>query len=231
MFPCYAPSARHIFLRGLFLVYGTSQKGNSRDPSHLWRKYPASFELPRFLPLLHVESRGTAARIVGVPLSVSKGKSTDDSLLAPQEERFSRPRTSGLAGTFPPLPSAVAMPETSLLQSAAIYCYAGLILVGAFSRLTHGRYTPQYYAFQVDRAPDDGSTASLIIPIIDLVIGLTLLLASRMLQISVAMFSCVCCAIGLVMRVRGGRDFHNDAALVGLSAYTTISLIRVARAY
>lgn len=118
----------------------------------------------------------------------------------------------------------------SLAQSAAIYCYAGLILLGAFSLFTHGTYTPQYYAFQVARAPDDGSTGSRIIPVIDLVVGLTLLLSSGRLRISVAIFSSACCFIGLFMRIREGKGFYNDTALLSLSVYTTTSLIRARRA-
>lgn len=34
--------------------------------------------------------------------------------------------------------------------------------LGAFSRLTHGRYMPAFYAYQLDHAPDDASTEALL---------------------------------------------------------------------
>ncbi|KAE8556400.1 hypothetical protein EYB25_001101 [Talaromyces marneffei] len=45
------------------------------------------------------------------------------------------------------------------------YTLVSIVYLGAFSRFTHGRYTPAFYRYQLDRAPDNGSTR--IIPVFD----------------------------------------------------------------
>jgi hypothetical protein len=52
----------------------------------------------------------------------------------------------------------------------------GLTYVGAVSRFTHGRYTPAFYRYQVERAPDDASTQ--YIPFVDLAVGTLLCFSS-----------------------------------------------------
>ncbi|KAK3345992.1 hypothetical protein B0T25DRAFT_583270 [Lasiosphaeria hispida] len=48
-----------------------------------------------------------------------------------------------------------------------------LIYLGAFNRLTSGRFTPAYYRYQLDRAPNEG--AARFIPVGDLALGTLLL--------------------------------------------------------
>lgn len=43
--------------------------------------------------------------------------------------------------------------------------------LGAISRFTHGRFTPGFYAYQLDRAPDDASTR--LVPYMDVVLATT----------------------------------------------------------
>lgn len=51
---------------------------------------------------------------------------------------------------------------------------ASLTFLGAFSRFTHGRYTPSFYQYQIDHAPDDKSTRYM--PVLDCLVGTLLLL-------------------------------------------------------
>lgn len=81
--------------------------------------------------------------------------------------------------------------------------------LGAFSRLTHGRYTPSFYAYQLDRAPDNASTR--VIPYVDALLG-TLLLFPRTRAVAAAV--CVFMqGVGVGMRVREGRDVGKDVGL------------------
>ena len=85
--------------------------------------------------------------------------------------------------------------------------------LGAFSRLTHGRYTPSFYAYQLDRAPDDSSTR--IIPYVDVLLG-TLLFFHRTRAIAAGV--CVLMqGIGVVLRVREGKDFRKDVGLCAVA--------------
>ncbi|CAN8097980.1 unnamed protein product [Discula destructiva] len=47
---------------------------------------------------------------------------------------------------------------SSWIGTVALVFTVPLLLYGSFSRLTHGRYTPAMYAYQLDRAPDNAST-------------------------------------------------------------------------
>lgn len=100
------------------------------------------------------------------------------------------------------------------LISACIMSY------GAFSRLTHGEYTPEFYAYQLDRAPDNDQTW--FIPYLDLVIASMMLLPrSRKTGLeSSILFQ----ALGLVMRIGAGKDILYDVGLVALSAGGLLAL-------
>ena len=90
--------------------------------------------------------------------------------------------------------------------------------LGAFSRFTHGRYTPAFYAYQLDRAPDDASTR--VIPFIDAALG-TLLLFEKTRAVAAAV--CVFFqGIGVGLRVQSGKSPVKD---VGLCLVATVALL------
>ncbi|KAJ7354449.1 hypothetical protein DFH08DRAFT_804354 [Mycena albidolilacea] len=102
----------------------------------------------------------------------------------------------------------VNIPTTLLLS--------GISFLGAFSRLTAGQYTPQWYAYQLERAGNTaGTTQSWLIPAMDIAFG-TLLLSRRTRRTAAAAITTIF-AIGLTMRVSAGKGFVPDAALVGLA--------------
>lgn len=86
--------------------------------------------------------------------------------------------------------------------------------LGAFTRFTHGCYTPRFYAYQIDRAPDDASTRA--VPYVDTLLAtLTLVPAAR----PFALLMCVVFqGIGIIMRVREGKNPAPDAALCSVAA-------------
>ena len=84
-----------------------------------------------------------------------------------------------------------------------------ITLLGGFSRLTHGKYTPAFYAYQLDRAPDNGSTK--IIPYMDFAVAA--LLAFSNTRAVGAMLCAVFQFIGVVMRIREDKNAASDLAL------------------
>lgn len=114
---------------------------------------------------------------------------------------------------------------SSTVANLPIYLLASLVLLGAFSRFTHGVYTPQWYAFQEYHAPDDGSTVATITPIIDAAVGLTLLFGSRALRLSAAAVSVLLMTMGLAMQVQAGKEYGADVALVALAGIAVSGLI------
>ncbi|KAB8208417.1 hypothetical protein BDV34DRAFT_233304 [Aspergillus parasiticus] len=102
----------------------------------------------------------------------------------------------------------------SRLPTLSIYLLSSVVLLGAFSRFTHGAYTPGWYAFQEYHAPDNGSTLAMITPVIDTIIGLTLLFGARTAKYSAAAVSLTFFIMGLAMQVLAGKDYKGDVALV-----------------
>ncbi|KAE8383067.1 hypothetical protein BDV26DRAFT_277532 [Aspergillus bertholletiae] len=100
-----------------------------------------------------------------------------------------------------------------MLSRVARYILSSVVLLGAFSRFTHGEYTPRWYAFQEYHTPDDGSTVATITPIIDALIGVTLLSGTRGLKISAATISLFFFIMGLVMQIMAGKDYKGDVVL------------------
>lgn len=82
--------------------------------------------------------------------------------------------------------------------------------VGAFSRATHGRYTPSFYAYQVDRAPNTASTW--FIPAIDLV--LVALMLNKGTRTLGASLSALMQFFGVIKRVREDKDAVVDLVLL-----------------
>ncbi|KAE8164480.1 hypothetical protein BDV40DRAFT_310940 [Aspergillus tamarii] len=102
----------------------------------------------------------------------------------------------------------------SRLPTLSIYILSFVVLLGAFSRFTHGAYTPGWYAFQEYHAPDDGSTLAMITPIMDSVVGFTLLFGTRTSRYYAAAVSLIFFIMGLAMQVLAGKDYQGDVALV-----------------
>ena len=91
-----------------------------------------------------------------------------------------------------------------------------ILLYGAVSRLTHGRHTPQFYAYQCERQPDDGSLTSMIVPAMDLTIATTLLLPGRWSRVSGAVIFVLMQSLGIAMQISAGKDWTGDTLLVSL---------------
>ncbi|KAL5337448.1 hypothetical protein BJX70DRAFT_369421 [Aspergillus crustosus] len=104
------------------------------------------------------------------------------------------------------------MPLT--LKSLPIYALSSIVFLGAFSRFTHGIYTPQWYAFQEYHSPDDGSTAAVLTPFIDTLVGVALVFGGRKARRSAAVTSLLFFVLGLVMQVTAGKEFWGDVSLV-----------------
>jgi hypothetical protein len=66
-----------------------------------------------------------------------------------------------------------------------------LLFYGSVSRLTHGAYTPGFYAFQIARMPDDGSATASAVPLGDLTLGLAMLAAPRRWKWRAAAFASI----------------------------------------
>ncbi|KAK6996944.1 hypothetical protein R3P38DRAFT_3221454 [Favolaschia claudopus] len=103
---------------------------------------------------------------------------------------------------------AINIPTTLIL--------AGVTFVGAFSRLTSGSYTPQWYAYQLERAGNTaGTPQQWLIPTFDVALGAMLL--NRTTRRVAAAGVTVMALVGLGIRVAEGKAFTTDAAFVGLA--------------
>jgi hypothetical protein len=106
----------------------------------------------------------------------------------------------------------------SLLKRLSLYALSGILLLGAFSRFTHGVYTPTWYAFQEYHAPDDGSTLALVTPILDTVVALLVAIAPRKPRLYGAGFALVTFSIGLALQVSAGKEYLGDIGLVAVAS-------------
>lgn len=114
------------------------------------------------------------------------------------------------------------MTTSSPSSTAALYGLVGITYLGAFSRLTHGRHTPVFYAYQIGRAPDDASTR--LIPVADLVLATTMLAFPGTPRFAAAAAGAALQVVGIVARVRAGKNPTVDCLLVvvtGFVAYTS----------
>ncbi|KAL4733062.1 hypothetical protein BDV11DRAFT_176060 [Aspergillus similis] len=104
------------------------------------------------------------------------------------------------------------------LKRLPSYLLAFTVLLGSFSRFTHGVYTPRWYSFQEYHSPDDGSTTARITPWIDALIGGLLLFGTRKLKVVAAAASLVFVLTGLGMQLAAGKDIMGDIVLVLVAA-------------
>lgn len=91
----------------------------------------------------------------------------------------------------------------------ALLVLIGVALVGGFSRFTHGKHTPGFYAYQLDRAPDNAATRFL--PYLDFAMAALLVLPSTR-GAGAVLFS-VMQFIGVVVRTREDKNAAPDLAL------------------
>lgn len=94
----------------------------------------------------------------------------------------------------------------SLLFCAGLH---GILYYGAFSRFTHGQYTPAFHAYQLERAPNNEYTQ--FIPIFDVILGS--LLFSRRARPWAALFFAVAQGGGIVKLLQEGKDVTPDVGL------------------
>ncbi|KAJ4424896.1 hypothetical protein N0V82_000399 [Gnomoniopsis sp. IMI 355080] len=99
----------------------------------------------------------------------------------------------------------------SWIGSLALVIMVTLLLYGSFSRLTHGRYTPTFYDYQLDRAPDNASTR--LIPFGDLVFAAGLMYPPTR---AVAASLCALFMFGGVLHrtVGEGKNAASDLAMM-----------------
>ncbi|KAJ7605560.1 hypothetical protein FB45DRAFT_1069225 [Roridomyces roridus] len=119
----------------------------------------------------------------------------------------------------------------SYLHIPATLAVAGINFTGAFSRLTSGAHTPEWYAYQIARAPNDAGTMSACIPFVDITLGV-LLLPPQTRVVAAAMTS-VLFSIGvgkldrnrqagfepIGKRMVEGKTWGVDALLLGLGVF------------
>lgn len=80
----------------------------------------------------------------------------------------------------------------------------GLCYLGAFSRFTHGRYTPFSYQYRIDHAPDDESTRC--IPFVDATMGTLVLFSGGWLQTLAVLLCGLFQSVGIVRQLNKGRQ-------------------------
>lgn len=101
-----------------------------------------------------------------------------------------------------------------MIAKAALAFITAITYLGAFSRFTHGRYTPRFHKYQVDRAPDDPSTR--FIPVIDLTVATLLLLPAT--RTTAAVLCTAFQAFGVVLRIQQQKPLFTDVALAATAA-------------
>ena len=108
----------------------------------------------------------------------------------------------------------------SLIGQLALLSSTGMAFVGAFSRFTHGRYTPSFYAYQLDRAPDDETTR--LVPVVDITVGILLLFPRTRFFAAVGFAAFQ--SFGLWLRFKSGKppvwDIVHWLAAVVAAVYT-----------
>jgi len=109
-----------------------------------------------------------------------------------------------------------------MLGNFALLTLVGVTYLGALSRFTKGRYTPAFYQYQVDRAPDRDSAK--IIPYIDVALGTLLLFHGT------RTFSSLCCTIfqgiGVILRWRAEKSAVPDTILLVVAATVFLTSLR-----
>lgn len=105
--------------------------------------------------------------------------------------------------------------------SVCLVILVTLTLLGGFTRLTHGRYTPWFYAYQLDRAPDNELTK--VIPYVDFAIAAMLLYQSTR-GIAAALFA-LFQFYGVVKRVQEDKNAALDLAFDLCAIFLTLDCL------
>lgn len=132
---------------------------------------------------------------------------TEDYLLL----RVSKNFLLALASSLPQDTRQIA----EMIAKAALAFVVGITYLGAFSRFTHGRYTPRFHQYQVDRAPDDESTR--YIPLIDLTVATLLLFPVT--RTAAALLATAFQGFGILLRVKQQKPLLTDVALATTAAF------------
>lgn len=108
----------------------------------------------------------------------------------------------------------------SILSTLPSIVLSGLLSYGAFSRLTHGQYTPRFYAYQIARQPDDGSATAMIVPWVDILLVILLLRGDRGVNRGVKRWTAVVAgvaqAFGILIVLKKGLDIKPDLLVLAL---------------
>lgn len=111
-----------------------------------------------------------------------------------------------------------------LPRHLSTYCLASIILLGAFSRLTHGKYTPWFHDYQQYHQPNDDTPTAAVVPFVDLLLGsLILLKKTRLVAVIVAdafMF------IGMIIQMNAGKRFEIDVITVVVATLSVYQSMR-----
>lgn len=84
-----------------------------------------------------------------------------------------------------------------------------VLYLGAFSRFTHGQYTPAFYQYQLERAPDNESTK--FIPFFDVLLGTTLFFPKA--RPWAALFCALAQGGGIFKLAGEGKDVRPDLGI------------------
>jgi len=106
-----------------------------------------------------------------------------------------------------------------MLSKIALAITVSVTYLGAFSRFTHGRYTPAFYAYQLDRAPDVEST--MIVPYIDATLGTLLLFKET--RVVASLVCVVFQGLGVILRFKDGKSPLPDICLCSIAMGTFLS--------
>lgn len=109
----------------------------------------------------------------------------------------------------------------SWIGSLCLIVLITLTLLGGFTRLTHGRYTPWFCAYQLDRGPDNKSTR--LIPYVDLLLAAMLMKQSTR-GVAAALFS-LFQFYGIVQRVREDKNAALDLAFELCAVFLTLDCL------
>lgn len=104
--------------------------------------------------------------------------------------------------------------------SIASYCLAGIILLGAFSRFTEGKYTPWFLDYQEYHKPNDDTPTAAIISVVDLFLGFLILpRRTRFIAVIVAQAFMI---FGMILQMNAGKPFAIDAIMVVVATLGTV---------
>ncbi|KIK50275.1 hypothetical protein GYMLUDRAFT_51322 [Collybiopsis luxurians FD-317 M1] len=105
----------------------------------------------------------------------------------------------------------------SSISNLSTYALACICFLGAFTRFTHGKYTPTFYAFQ------RGTAIARVTPIVDTIIGCMLLMPR--FRFSATLLLTFFFTLGLVMQIRAGKEYIADVGLVGIALSAMVGIL------